>query len=237
MGFLSIGKDKAGQDALIVGGHAIPVSLLGVGAAGIGALVVLRARSSGSNVVSTGTPVTSTGATGDSADLASVSDAVSELSSEISAIQSQLGGLQTVPTSPIPPSKPTGPSKLPSPVTTQQPPGSGSNQAGGIIPIHGAPAPWPGSAAGSGATSPKPIAKATPVSGLQRLAAAVIAPKTVANLNPKPSAPKKPSQTTQIVHSVPTSAKDASMSAPAHSPPVVKVNETQLLIAGHLRTQ
>jgi hypothetical protein len=58
MGIFS--TDAAGQDAVNLFGHKIPVSMLGVAAAALGALLVLHARNSGGSVVSAGTSSTAT---------------------------------------------------------------------------------------------------------------------------------------------------------------------------------
>ncbi len=104
MSLISWGKTAAGADALIVDGHEIPVSFLAVGAAGLGGLLVLRARSSSSNVARVGTTPAAAAApatsmlTPSSTDLSSLSDAVATLSNELSNLQTgQVGGGTTTP--------------------------------------------------------------------------------------------------------------------------------------------
>ncbi len=88
------GTDAAGQDAVNLFGHKIPVSMLGVAAAALGALLVLRARSTGSKVVSAGTEpsaattYSSTSYDPDAQAIADLQSTVTQLGSTVSSLSS-----------------------------------------------------------------------------------------------------------------------------------------------------
>jgi hypothetical protein len=228
MSLISFGKTAAGNDALDIAGHEIPVSFLAAGAAAIGGLLVLRARSSGSNVASVGTPaaaIPATTATDPNAtDLSGLSDAVAALSNELSGLNGQVQGLGTPPPSTVPSSTPNqgAESQGPRGVSTMPPAGSHP-----IAPAPPGPHPlpsWPGSSLGAGASGPKSFGTPHPIGG--HIAPVVASPATMAaraaltslNLNRTPSPPKPPLQTEQIIRSAPHVSH--ALPIPVHSPAV-----------------
>jgi hypothetical protein len=151
---LSLGKTPAGEDALLVDGHPVPVSLLAVGAAGIGTILVLRARATGSNVVAVGSPApSSTAAAAPTAstfpsnlDLSGVAaaetadaQAIAQLSNEFAALQST--SPSTKPTQTHPRTKPPAPPRTPLPPLGRNrpsPPPKKPNGRGGGSDVAGA---------------------------------------------------------------------------------------------------
>lgn len=131
MSLIGFGKSASGADALIVDGHELPVSMLAVVGTIIAALLVLRARSSGANVVAVGTPAAASTTPAQTAltspvDLAPYnadSAALSTLESSVNSLQNTVAGLQTAPppavTAPTPTPAPA-PAPAPTPSLLQQ---------------------------------------------------------------------------------------------------------------------
>jgi len=116
------GIDAAGQDAVNLFGHKVPVSMLGVAAAVLGALLVLHARSSGGNVVSAGstsTPASSTsGSTYSSSAYDPDAEAIADLQASVTSLNNELSALSSTPAATTPTSTTT-----PSPIVSWAPQG------------------------------------------------------------------------------------------------------------------
>lgn len=214
MSLIGFGKTAAGTDALDIAGHEIPVSLLAVGAAGLGVVLVLRARSSGANVASVGTTpaaVPTTAIDPNASGLSAISDAVAALSNELSGLSGQVQGLGTPPASTIPGPGPFGPHSVgvggsAPPVHNPNPPAPTPPSSGGIS------KGWPGSAAGSGAVAQQiggnqPFGgHIAPVVHTPAATAAKAVLSAVKNPSPKPAMPHTSASTSeQILRSWPHS--------------------------------
>jgi len=101
MPLISMGKTPAGQDALLIGGHEVPMSALAIGATAVGGLLVLRARKKGGNVAAAGQPANSVTATNlgpydpANAGVSADSEAISQLQNELAMIEGALTANQT----------------------------------------------------------------------------------------------------------------------------------------------
>lgn len=119
---ISWGRTPAGQDALLIGGHELPVSFLAALAAVIGVLVVLKARSSSSNLVKAGTapaaaaaaaPATSS-ADPNATTLAGfdASAQITNLSDSVAQLQNEVAQLSSSPAGSVPATSSTTPATL-----------------------------------------------------------------------------------------------------------------------------
>ena len=95
------GKSPSGQDAVILFGHEIPVQVAGVAVAGLGALLLfLRAKKSGTNVISAGTTAAATtqpsaATTFSSSAYDPNSQAIADLQTAVSSLGAEVSGLST----------------------------------------------------------------------------------------------------------------------------------------------
>ena len=108
------GKSPSGQDAVLLFGHEIPVTMLLVLATALGAFLVFRARASGSSVVSAGTPAAAPAAapaTYSSTGYDPNAQAIADLQTAVTDLAAQV---QPQPTSPATSTAPTASSAAPS---------------------------------------------------------------------------------------------------------------------------
>ena len=108
------GKSPSGQDAVLLFGHEVPVQMLAVLAAAIGAFLVFRARSSGSNVISAGTQPASTVVSNPALSSTGYdpnTQAIADLQQAVTTLAAQI---QPTPTSPATSTTPTASGSAPS---------------------------------------------------------------------------------------------------------------------------